>query len=378
MARKQYRGVMVADFEVDGSFQTVARLEQLWKEAAEDIARKMNAELPEAKITASGSSDDPIQAELQDRRGSTGDIKNITFRGGRGANEKMSKSQFVRLEELWKKKWYEENFNSDPRAGLKGEDKKLFNKLMHMADKQGFYMDEENGRLRSSKNKTLAYSGGMDDIAYRFQRKLRQLEILYNYDSTNDAAYIAIEQRFILGDLEGIGSVIADWEIMAQDHMPEEDRARYHQSLELKMAEGAREAQLNYQKRLEEKLADDGLEINAEGDLEPIDKNKVIASEGGRMVVRERTVNFKTKTGKTYNMTVDTGNFKLTADGLKTLFESAKANRLKRKISWIRAFTDAEGNEAKPLEVFTAEGVDPDEVQKIWDRVGDNGVTNRV
>jgi hypothetical protein len=373
---------MVADFEVDGSFQTVARLEQLWKEAAEDIARKMNAELPEAKITASGSSDEPIQAELQDRRGSTGDIKNITFRGGRGANEKMSKSQFVRLEELWKKKWSEENFNSDPRAGLKGEDKKLFNKLMHMADKQGFYMDEENGRLRSVKNQTLAYSGGMDDIYYRFLRTLRGLQLDYEYDETNDPLHIEIQRKFVLGDLKGISNDLADWEIMASDFMPEEQAKRYRDYVETKLGAGDTEAQQRHMKQLEEKLADDGLEINAEGDLEPIDKSKVIASEGGKMVVREKVVDIKTKKGKNYRLTVDTGKFHVTTAELTTLFKAMGTNRkgsleMKKKLPWIRSLRDENGNPVDAEEVFTAEGVAQEELDRLWKEGNEVGFTTR-
>ena len=37
MARKQYRGVMVFDFEVDGKFSTVAKLEEAWDQFCIDM-----------------------------------------------------------------------------------------------------------------------------------------------------------------------------------------------------------------------------------------------------------------------------------------------------------------------------------------------------
>ena len=104
MARKQYRGVMVFDFEVDGKFSTVAKLEEAWDQFCEDMQTAVTNTVSDVKI-------EQAQAELQDRRGKTGAIKNIVFRGGRGTNEKMSKSQMLRLEELWTKKWLEMHLN---------------------------------------------------------------------------------------------------------------------------------------------------------------------------------------------------------------------------------------------------------------------------
>ena len=149
MARKQYRGVMVFDFEVDGKFSTVAKLEEAWDQFCIDMEAEVGAKVSDVKI-------EQTQAELQDRRGKTGPIKNIVFRGGRGTNEKMSKSQMLRLEELWTKRWLEMHLNSDPRADLKGEERKLYNRLNHMAEKEGLEIDQSLGRLRNAKSGVIA------------------------------------------------------------------------------------------------------------------------------------------------------------------------------------------------------------------------------
>ena len=49
MARKQYRGVMVFDFEVDGKFSTVAKLEEAWDQFCIDM-EAAGAKVSDVKI----------------------------------------------------------------------------------------------------------------------------------------------------------------------------------------------------------------------------------------------------------------------------------------------------------------------------------------
>lgn len=376
MARKQYRGVMVADFEVDGSFQTVARLEQLWKEAAEEIERKLAEEVPEAKVSASGSADQSIQAELQDRRGSTGDIKNIVFRGGRGKNEKMSRSQMVRLEELWRKRWYELNLNSDPRADLKGEEKKLFNKLNHMAGKENLVMDESLGRLRNKNTTAMAYTGGSIDQGWRFANKVRDLELKFSYDPSDDALHGKIMRKIINGDLEGLEKDIFDWEMSAADMMPDDQAVLYKTELRGKFSQADQMRTLmagdKHLMRVTEMLDDDQL----------LELGKSMTENPSKQVkgLEERVVTLRSRKGKNYRMTVDPGMFKFTSQEFKTLFESLAAKRKGSKtvrMSWLRSVKDENGNPADAETVFTAEGVSQEELDKLWKAGKEGGFATR-
>lgn len=103
MARTQYRGVIVFDFEVDGNLQDAAEVERLMKMSAEkfvDIVQDgsdLDYDLSgKVRVTQT-------QAEMTPRRGDTGPISKITFRGGRGENAKMSPAQIDRLKTLIKK-----------------------------------------------------------------------------------------------------------------------------------------------------------------------------------------------------------------------------------------------------------------------------------
>jgi len=218
---------MVFDFEVDGSYKTVGELEDLWEKFAKEMGAKVSQELPQVKT------ENP-QAELQDRRGKTGDIKNIVFRGGRGSNEKMSKSQMLRYEELWIKNWVVVNLEY---GKLKGEDKKLYNKLQHMALRDGLKMDEGLGRLRNGTG-NLAYPNGNLNYNFLFQKKAWELAAEYNYDHTKDGRHEDIRRRIAAGDLVSIEDAISFWELSAREFMPEDDAKRYHDYLEAKMAEG--------------------------------------------------------------------------------------------------------------------------------------------
>lgn len=380
MARKQYRGVMVADFEVDGSFQTVARLEQLWKEAADEIQRKLLAEVPEAKISASGSSDDPIQAELQDRRGSTGDIKNIVFRGGRGKNEKMSRSQMMRLEELWKKRWYELNLNSDPRADLKGEDKKLYNKLNHMATKEGYIMDESLGRLRNKNTTAMAYANGSVDHAWRFANKVRSLELKFSYDPTDDERHGKIMRKIMNGEIDGLEQDIFHWEMQADQMMPDEDAAIYRAELgdKWKMADkirGLADAGDKHLVNLLDKLPSDAL-----NNLTNVMVDDPVFDDEGKAT---RSVNLKTKRGNSYSFTINTkklfelmGNDKNKATRAvidKIISSKTRQGAFFKTIS----VKDANGNPANAEEVFTAEGLSKAEIDKLWQSANAGGSTVR-
>jgi len=227
MSRKQYRGVMVFDFEVDGKFATVAKLEEAWDQFCIDMEAAVDSTVSDVKI-------EQTQAELQDRRGKTGPIKNIVFRGGRGENEKMSKSQMLRYEELWIKKWTRENLEY---RKLLGADKKLFNKLQHMADKEGLTMDPGLGRLRNA-DSTMGYPNGSLNYNFRFQKKAWELAGEYNYDHTQDGRHEDIRRRIAAGDLLDIDDAMNFWELSAREFMPEDDAKRYHDYLEAKMAEG--------------------------------------------------------------------------------------------------------------------------------------------
>ena len=225
MSRKQYRGVMVFDFDVDGSFRTVADLQDLWEKFAEEMGAKISQELPQVKA------ENP-QAELQDRRGKTGDIKNIVFRGGRGTNEKMSKSQMLRLEELWTKRWLEMHLNSDPRADLKGEERKLYNRLNHMAEKEGLEIDESLGRLRNAKSDVLAYPDGKLNHSYRFQRKVWEAVTTFNYSEVDDEMHGDIMRKILTGDIEDLDQHILHWESNAHHHMPTTEGNRYQKMVQ--------------------------------------------------------------------------------------------------------------------------------------------------
>lgn len=224
MARKQYRGVMVFDFEVDGKFSTVAQLEEAWDQFCEDMQTAVTATVSDVKI-------EQAQAELQDRRGKTGAIKNIVFRGGRGTNEKMSKSQAQRLEELWMKRWTLQNMEY---TDLKGEEKKLYNKLMHMADKEGLIIDENHGRLRNAKSGAMLYKDGKVNHQWRFQKKAWELAGQYDYDASVDDNHADISRRLINGEIEGIEQAIFFWEMKASDHMPPKLAETYKEVLKSK------------------------------------------------------------------------------------------------------------------------------------------------
>ena len=231
MARKQYRGIMVTDFEVDGSFQTVAKLETLWKEAALEIERKLAAELPEAKISPSGDKNEFIQADLQDRRGGTGDIKNVVFRGGRGKNERMSRTQMIRYEDLWRKKWINENFYSSgskvKRSALPRAETKLYNQLHSMVERQGLFIDITMGRIRDTKTKELAYPDGMVDVTYNFYARMKHLEMavkkLLGEDSgvTENEKYSEILSDLYNGKIVGIDDRIQILETEILNHAME-------------------------------------------------------------------------------------------------------------------------------------------------------------
>lgn len=105
MAKKQFRGVISFDFNVDQeNYKMFGELESQLKLhmdlfAARLAAGKMDDEFNLSKYV---SVENP-QSLFRDRRGPTGPIEQIVFRGGRGSNTKLTPTQISRLREMGKK-----------------------------------------------------------------------------------------------------------------------------------------------------------------------------------------------------------------------------------------------------------------------------------
>ena len=105
MAKKQFRGVISFDFNVDQeNYKMFGELESQLKLhmdlfAARLAAGKMDDEFNLSKYV---SVENP-QSLFRDRRGPTGPIGQIVFRGGRGSNTKLTPTQISRLKEMGKK-----------------------------------------------------------------------------------------------------------------------------------------------------------------------------------------------------------------------------------------------------------------------------------
>ena len=105
MAKKQFRGVIAFDFDVDqenyrmfGALETA--LEKHMALFAERLAEgKMDGEFELSKHV---SVENP-QSHFRDRRGPTGPVEMMVFRGGRGDNSKLSKAQIDRFVEMGKR-----------------------------------------------------------------------------------------------------------------------------------------------------------------------------------------------------------------------------------------------------------------------------------
>ena len=105
MAKKQFRGVIAFDFDVDQENYKMfgeleSQLEAHMALFAERLAEgKMDGEFELSKhVTVENP-----QSHFRDRRGPTGPIEQMVFRGGRGENSKLSKAQIERLN-VWETK----------------------------------------------------------------------------------------------------------------------------------------------------------------------------------------------------------------------------------------------------------------------------------
>ena len=105
MAKKQFRGVIAFDFDVDqenykmfGALETA--LEKHMALFAERLAEgKMDGEFELSKHV---SVENP-QSHFRDRRGPTGPVEMMVFRGGRGDNSKLSNAQIDRFVKMGKR-----------------------------------------------------------------------------------------------------------------------------------------------------------------------------------------------------------------------------------------------------------------------------------
>lgn len=102
MSKKQFRGVITFDFNVDQEnykmFSEIeSQLEAHMALFAEQLAKgEMDSELELSKhVTVENP-----QSLFRDRRGPTGPIEQIVFRGGRGENDRLSKAQIERFKKL--------------------------------------------------------------------------------------------------------------------------------------------------------------------------------------------------------------------------------------------------------------------------------------
>ena len=102
MAKKQFRGVIAFDFDVDQeNYKMFGELEKQLEAHMDLFAKRlaagdMDSEFPLSKhVTVENP-----QSHFRDRRGPTGPVDQMVFRGGRGENTKISGAQMDRLQEM--------------------------------------------------------------------------------------------------------------------------------------------------------------------------------------------------------------------------------------------------------------------------------------
>lgn len=105
MAKKQFRGVILFDFNVEQeNYKMFGELEnQLKLHMDLFVARLASGEMDDEFNLSKYVSVENPQSLFRDRRGSTGPIEQIAFRGGRGSNTKLTPAQISRLKEMGKK-----------------------------------------------------------------------------------------------------------------------------------------------------------------------------------------------------------------------------------------------------------------------------------
>ncbi len=135
MARKQFRGVIAFDFDVDQeNYKMFGALETALEKHMALFAERLadGAMDGEFELSKHVSVENP-QSHFRDRRGPTGPIDMMTFRGGRGENAKLSKAQIERLTEMGKR--------VKLGMGLSHEERKRYLMLRQKAEKQGMMVD---------------------------------------------------------------------------------------------------------------------------------------------------------------------------------------------------------------------------------------------
>jgi len=105
MAKKQFRGVISFDFNVEQeNYKMFGELEnQLKLHMDLFVARLASGEMDDEFNLSKYVSVENPQSLFRDRRGPTGPIEQIAFRGGRGLNTKLTPAQISRLSEMGKK-----------------------------------------------------------------------------------------------------------------------------------------------------------------------------------------------------------------------------------------------------------------------------------
>jgi hypothetical protein len=249
-----------------------------------------------------------------------------------------------RLEELCVKRWSEHHLNSDPRADLKGEERKLYNRLSHMADKEGLEFDEDIGRMRNKKSTALAYSDGTINHSYRFYRKVWQLTTAFNYDETDDELHGKIMRDIINGNIQDLDQQIFWWETRADSHMPPHDAQKYKYYLASK-TRPENEADVHWAKIREvgSKLPVDSPKLKPGEELEA-ERPEDLEEFGGPNDMRgKETFEFNRPGGKktiTRTIKFPVGTFKF--DGKKGSFVASKTE-FRNKL--VHSMSDKERNE---------------------------------
>lgn len=131
MAKKQFRGVIAFDFDVDQeNYKMFGELEtQLEAHMALFAKRLAKGDMDgEFQLSKHVTVENP-QSHFRDRRGPTGPIEQMVFRGGRGENTKISGAQMDRLEEM--------GLRLLQGMGLGHEDRKRYLALCKKAKDQG-------------------------------------------------------------------------------------------------------------------------------------------------------------------------------------------------------------------------------------------------